>query len=595
MNSEGKDDEITRAPVNLRWYEDHLFMSVSVAIFCFGITYAFWGFYYVDYEGTFDAFYSGALTPGVRFGSIYFLAHIGLSQAYSWLYTWWPDVEWLSWILYTYLFLSATLGLYLSSMLLPQRLSPVLRVLVLVAVYWFIFADHTIHFIFTRVSYLLAGLSLISLVVLFPVASVIRSRWPLFLLLQATLTLGILTRLESGTAAISMLIVWGWFMLQDIRQWLRLFVYPLMLIGVLVAGISHEIRTATAFYLQIEPDIEVQYGERQNMVSLSDMHTYRDSVLYQAAGNMMWSDPAVLTPTYLRSLIRKEAPLYTDARQWARTYSDIVNVVSHYKLQLSIWLLLVLCIFLQYKSTRRWSLYYLLAFELSFWGLNVMQTYTAKINDRSFAPFLSLFLLCHIVILLRYMQEGIKRRVLAILVCCGVLCIAHVIYLKAEADTLRADWQIYRANATKIASVTQGKILAVNSNSLDYLCLANTPFHKFDFSAFGKVCITDGSMIPFLPYYKAYIEKECSCSVYHFPDVWTWLAGQREDVIILSEPGRMDIVTNYMKEVYDFTLPLQEVKGVNLMPEHKSENRQHGEQIYIFSLQKKTQSSQQKP
>jgi hypothetical protein len=570
----------------VKWYQGNIFLALVVTLFCFSFTYFIFGFYYVDYEGLFDALYSGKLTPGVPFGSIYFLANIGVSHLYSVLYTQYPQIEWLSWILYSYLLIATFLGLYLVALVFPRGMRLETKVITLFVVYWLVFADHNVHFIFTRVSYMLCGLSLVSLIVLFPTRQALLQRKGLFLLLNVSVTLGVLTRVESGTATISLLLFFGWFYLQNITQCIRLFFYPLLLTGALVAGITYQIKTSTDFYLQIEPDIELQYGERQNIKPLSDMRTHRDSTLYITAYSMMWSDPAVLSPTYLRSLVRPEGFIYTDQRQWHRTLGDLSSVFYRFRYLIMVWLLLALALFIQYPfSQRPDTLWYWLAFELSFFLLNTLQTYTAKINDRSFAPYISLFIFCHVILLICSFRSRFSRKLYPIFVISFFLFFIHVIRLKTEARILQTDLARYVSNLEKIKQVASGRYLVLNSTSIDYLCLANSPFHPFDFSAFKRVYITDGSMIPFIPYYRKYLERECKCNMYEFPGFWRYLQDNSANVVIVSEPKRMQIVRDYLMEIHKFSLPLSGIESIKLQDVQRNENRGNPDQMKIFVYQ----------
>ncbi len=562
-----------------------LFLTLAVTLLCFGLTYLFLGFYYVEYEGLHDSFYSGKLSPGIPFRSLHFLANMGTSHFYSYLYEKFPNIEWISWIFYSCLFVASFIGLYIVAELLRPTRSLTTIILVQIGVYFLIFADHNIHFIYTRVSYMSCGLSLIALIVFFDSPKVIKSHPWLFLFLNLFFTLGTLTRVESAAASISLLLFWVVFYLQNIRQLIRLFLYPILLVGSLIIAISYDIKTSKEFYKQIEPDIEVQYCERENSIPLSSMKTHRDSVLYNAALSIMWSDPRIMTPTYLRSLIRSEKLIYTDAYQWSRTYRNISDTI------LENWQIVLLCLFLTFAvylqyDFRRSKLRILswLAFECSFWVLITMQTYTFKIVDRSFLPFMSLFMLCHIIILIRHMKPQFSLLLYPIYFFCTILFFVCIYDIKVESIILKRDLSKYQDNTKTIQKLASNHYLVLNSSSCDFLFLSNTPFHPFDFSNYKKVYITDGYNIPFLPYYRKYLEKECHCNMYDYPSFWNYLRTVHSDVIIVSEARRMDITTNYLQEIHHYILPVKEDSSVVLNKLEKSDARENFVDLKVYRL-----------
>ncbi|MBS1618514.1 MAG: hypothetical protein JST76_08350 [Bacteroidetes bacterium] len=538
--------------------------ALVVTAICFLFTYLYYGFYYVEYEGMFDSFYSGRLTDGMPFRSIYFLGNIGLSYIYSALYEWVPAVEWMSWILYAYLFLSCWLALYILLHLLSEVIPLGFGCIIAGMVYLLVFADHNIHFLFTRVSYMIVGVALIAIVYFFRERDSIRRRPLLFLLLNAWCVIGVLTRVESATAALLQVLCFAIYYITDVRQLVRCFLFPIVFVGCVLGGIAYDLRTTIEYYKQVEPEIEAQLTDRENAVPLSAMHTHIDSVKWAAVREIMWPDPRVLTPAYMRSLIMPEQKFFTDIRQWKRSVSSVAQIISRYwyLCLIAAWMAMGLLISKTSFSVSGWLRWAI--FTSSFWWLILMQTYTDKINDRSFNPLISIFLLCYIVAL---SPSFIRlRRMVVILFPVLVLLMIHLSRLSDAAQNLETDWKKYQATVTIIRGVARDKILAINSASCDYLFLSNKPFHSFDFSAFRKVYVTDGFNIPFLPYYRRYLERECQCDVADFPSFWRFLHDHRAEVIVVSTPSRMKLLTDYLLAVHHYDLSISEI-AVSGLPE----------------------------
>jgi hypothetical protein len=321
-------------------------------------------------------------------------------------------------------------------------------------------------------------------------------------------------------------------------------------------------------------------------VPLSAMKSYPDSVMWQTAKDIMWADPKIITPSYLRSLIMPEKFLYTDARQWQRVYRSVSDIATRFWYLCMLALLMGIGILIRYRFTSMLSFLFWLAFVSSFWFLSAVQTYTDKVNDRSFSPLISLFIFCHIVLLLPDLTGNISRRIYPILAGIVLLFCVHLYHQKAEANQLQSDLKDYQKNLATITKVATNKILVVNSSSCDYLFSSNKPFHPFDFSHFKKIYITDGYNIPFLPYYRRYLEKECRCDMYEFPSFWDYLRTKQDEVVVVSNIQRMSILREYLKVIHGYDLPISEISNAKLLKLEKSDYRGTLNNIFIYSLHK---------
>lgn len=557
-------------------------IAVLVTAACFLFTYLYYGFFYVEYEGMFDSFYSGHLTGGLPFRSVYFLGNIGTSHLYSLLYQAHPGVEWVSWFLYSYLFLSCLLAVYIILSVVAEISGAGIGAGIAALVYFLVMADSNIHFLFTRVSYMLVGSSLLGLVYFFGAPGSIRRHPGLFILLCSGFAIGTLTRSESATAALLQVFVFGFFYIKSIRQLISVFLFPVLFLGVVLAAIAYDLGTTSYFYKQVEPDIEAQFTDRENAVPLSQMHSRRDTVRWEAVKNIIWVDPSVLTPSYMRSLILPERPLYTDARQWSRVWRVMTKIAGRYWYLCVISWLLSLALLIRRRPQSAWCLLQWLVFAASFWVLIAVQTYTDKVNDRSFLPLLSIFILAQLIAALPALLT--QRRMIVVALPVLTLSMIHLSRMSAEADTLRGYRGAYQSTLATISHVAGGKVLVVNSSSCDYLFLSNEPFRPFDFSAFHRIYITDGFNIPFLPYYRRYLEQECHCDMAAFPSFWDYLRSRHQEVVIVSTPQHLSILRSYMEAEHHYILPISADTGTALMTLQKSDTRDITDSLQIYHL-----------
>ncbi len=532
--------------------------------FCVLFTYFFWGFYYSEYEGLTTGLLSSSLTPGSHFRSLYFSGNYFISWFYSLFYQYSPNVQWNTWFEYLWLFIASAIAMSAFSFLLPARISKPVKIAGMIFIFMLVFADHHIHLIYTRVSYMLCGCALIGLMVFHSQSGSIRKNKPGFLLLNLLFIIGTFIRNEAAIACILLLIPFSLFYLLNLKRAFLLLIFPLIIVGGQSLFFALDIKYASdnEFYKQVEPDIEEQFIARGNMIPLSQMKTSRDSAIHRMGREMTFSDPKIMTAAKLRTLILPEAPFLTDMRQWNRAYNELKEIFTQYWYLVLIALLLSAALYVQTDfSLSKYILPLWLLFELSFWGLTIIQTYVDKVNERSWLPYIGLFILLHILLIVRNWRKDFALKLYPMVVIIPSLLCIHLYYLTKESRNLATNVERHRKEFAKIEALAGGKILVVNSSAINNILLHKTPFEPFDFKAFKKVYITDSYIIPFLPYYKQYMERECNCSVYEYPAIWNFIKMQEEDVIIVSKTKRLNVIKEYLKVIHQFELPLESISN----------------------------------
>jgi hypothetical protein len=546
-------------------YKSHLFLALVSTLFCFVFTYLFFGFYFVEYEGLNTALLSSALTPDIIFRSVYFSGNLVISYFYSLFYEFLPGIQWISWFEYLWMYVACTVCLFVLLTCLPEGLSIKIKILLTVAVYILVFADHLVHLIYTRVAYLVCGVSLISMVVFFADKSTIKKKCWLFIFLNLFFVVGTLIRNEAAIACFLLVLTFALFYLKSIRQTMLLFAFPLIIVAGQSLFLILDIHTAGTeeFYKQVEPDIEEQFIARNNLKPLSMMETHRDSAIYGLAKEMSLSDPRIMTPEYLRSMIMPENFMFTDSRQWSRAADELNNIIRQYWYLVLISVMLSIALFIQlYAGVNKQSLF-LLIFTSSFWVLTIVQAYVDKVNERSWAPYIGLFILCHILLLAKNTNVRFRPVLFILFTLCGIFCFILVYQLKKESARLMDDVAFHKQQSDKIKSVVANNILVINSSSFNSLFLSNTPFQLFDFSSFKRIYITDSYIIPFLPYYRRYLEKECACNIYDYPSIWKYIKSRKAEVVIVSSSRHIRSIQKYLKDIHGLALPLKNLPMAN--------------------------------
>lgn len=543
---------------NLRLFVSALAISVFGALLCYFV----FGLYFSEYEGLNIALLSGSLTPGVVFRSVYFSGNLVISNFYALFYEYFPGIEWISWFEYGWLALAFSLSLLSLNNISGGKISPAAKIFSALIIFLLVFAGHNIHLNYTRVSYLVCGVSLLALAVFFGVAPSVKNYPVRFVIINMFFLTGMLIRNEAALACLFMLLPFSVFYLKSFKRAFLILFFPVAATAGQTMFFAQDIKRATEkeFYKQVEPDIEEQFIARGNLKDIAAMKTHRDSVLYQMAEELTFSDPKNISAEFLRSLIRSENFLFTDTRQWLRVYAEQKEMLVRY------WYLVLLALFLstvlffqiQKKATKK-DLFLFFVFAASFWVLALAQTYVDKLNERSWLPYMGLFLLCHFALLVKIYNGQFLKHAAPAFVFASVLLAIHVFQLKKESNRLRAEQQQYSKQFEELKSIAGGKVVAINSSEFNFLFLGNIPFRPYNYSAFKKLYITDGYILPFLPYYRLFLEKECGCDIYAYPSFWNYLKNRTDDNVVVSSPKRIKVVQQYLKEIHQFDLPLAEL------------------------------------
>jgi len=542
-----------------------LIKSFALTAILFIVTYFTLGFYYEEIEAFFDLMYSGKLTPGYPFPSWYYMGHIGISYIYSALYQTNGNIEWMSWILYAYMYISCSVLLFFTWFVLKDKYSGISIIALQVILFLVFQIDNIINFQYTRIATFICSASILSLILLFRRKEQIARNKTIFVLLNLFYLVGTLTRLECSMAVVFIATGFAVFYLQNLKQAIRLLIFPSVCVLGTFGGIMYDIKHTDFFYKRVEPDIETQITVRGNIVPISSMTTERDSARYTAAVNMLWGDPHVVTVEFLRSLLVKGKPFLSDAKQWKRVKNDVEKLVSKYKYTITYSIILCLLNFIFiYNGNKKSAAFYFLF--LSFFSiLIILQTYYVKINDRSFFPVLAIFCYLNILVALRLLAE--KHQLLGYLFALVTLVTAlkSLEMTFGNAKILEQEWLASNTNMNVVKSIAKDEILLLNTSTIRLFSIANKPFQTFTSKPFHRVYINEAQILTTMPPYKNYLESQCNCDVSNFSNFFRHTMRIKDrKVYILSSSYRMQLITNYLRSIHNLELKPVEVVDYKL-------------------------------
>ncbi|HXH19079.1 MAG TPA: hypothetical protein VNJ07_08335 [Chitinophagales bacterium] len=559
--------------VSLLSTPDQWLRTVLTTMLFYVLTFLVFGCYYEVYEAFLEASYSGKLSPGYPFRSLYFLADIGISYFYAALYSITNKVEWHTWFLSFYTLLSAVLTLKTAADILKDKISGWMLFFIQMGIFWLVLAEHITHFNYTRPATMLAASSLLALTYYFPDAGSIAKNKGKFVALNLLFLLSALTRIETALAVTALSFCYAVFFENGFLHGLRLFLFPFIVMFSLVAGVYVDIANSPELYKQIEPDLEYQMSAR-GITMPPGTHTYADTVKFRAAEERLWSDPKIITVDYLRSLVvtSNKLPL-VDATQWCEAAKCVFSVAANnYPLVLFSLTILLLAFF---SGSDKKKIIGFTAFQCCYWVIVFIQSYSVRINDRVFSIFLSAYILFNIIGFLVITRGRPVKQVHYFFMLILLTAAFHWKSMSKNLRFLADDRANSIANLNEIRKVAGGKVLVVNASSFRGILSTRTPLLPIDVSGFKKFYMNENQAVALMHPFREYLENECQCDVTNFSNFYRYLQSLDEDVFILSTEHRLMLTQEYLKYFHDFNLQFEEVESIDLreVTDHDVGNR----------------------
>ena len=542
-------------------------MNIIITVVGILLLYFLGDFYYEEYQGLFTGFYTGQYSPGTQFFAWYFMGDIGTSYLYSYLYRFFPSIEWVSWIYTIFIGISTILTFQLLDFITRDKLPNCTKIFLKVGLFILIVPLNIFFFNFSRVSYLLCGSSALNFIIRyqpsFTLLKNIRNAYPYILIF----ILGALTRVEPAMA-LSMLFVcfaiaWHNSIIQGLKSTLSFVIITLLIVG----GIFVDIHYTDEFCKQVEPFTETSFL-RNKVIPLSQMKTSLDSMRYEAASHMLWADPQNISVAFLKGLTHITDPKNFRQQRLKETWQDFAYRWKDYHGILVASALFVLFLALSTKDRKKSILLLAYAFALIF--LILGQIYYAKLMVRAIYPILAFFL---VSIILLYIQRYKKSRIYL-----GYIYLfAFIIFLTLSHDysnRIRVAKENYRLNheiAQKVNQIAKNEILLLNAMSFGNYTNRFRPFQHIHNTETYKLYINEAQLMSLINTYKYYLAKECSCDINNFSNFYKYLLGpnQHKKVYTISDQKRFQLINKYLSTMYGVNIQYKEITEVSLPKVYK--------------------------
>jgi hypothetical protein len=346
-----------------------------------------------------------------------------------------------------------------------------------------------------------------------------------------------------------------------------------------------DLKTSHEFHKQVEPDVEMQLTVRNNIVPLATMKTPLDSIKYEAAKNMLWGDPKVITVNFLRSLI--DTPPYTvvtyaQIKRTLAVCAEYFNDYRHFTLLLLLLAIVIAYSYYAQKHITTWGLLRLFFFLSVFLAGIFLQTYYVKMRPWSFSPLFSLFFTAWGLLLFK---ERFCSKPGSVFI--GVFCLLIIgCIVSYMVNATQRQQQMFSYNQTvrnTILPTVKGETLLINPSSYQSFLSSQQPFEKFSYSNYQKLFFYESQIASILPGYREYLMQECHCDVYNFSQFYSYLLSPAygHKVYALSTEKRMSLITRYLRIVYGVNFPFEQTPLV--LPTHPIDNHNR---LFLYELKK---------
>lgn len=478
---------------------------------------------------------------GFTYGNLYYMENYGLQIIYVWLqnitqwYFLYPA------LLCVYVLISICIVLY--HFLQHQAITKQHRYIqLLIAVFWAIILlqSHLLQLQFTRISYLMCTVGLA--LYYFYSKNKIQQGFGLL-----WFSIGFYTRMESGLIVCMLLSIIYLLLVYkktQLKYYIITLLIPLLVIGPGIASMLYEIHFDTHYYNLIEPDIEYKILERGDIKPLAKNASEKEQAIYKAAHHWLLSDSIIISPLYLRSIVKNDATIMLP---FQKIKQSILEYIMQYPAMLLAFIIHLVFIVAWINQKKSYKIYlYIAVFTI----LLCLPIFTIKTSARIIEPYIIMSLLLWYAY---WYKQSIYKKWLKISL--SILFITSVVLIyqnQKNAQQNHLNWQQQATcYKTYIQLTKQYKVAGLSG-----LDLMHSPvFYKIPFRF--KWLPLDMAQLSYTPEGAAFISNSFPCHRYDIACRYKHLQQQAANTLILAEPDRIATMQFYLEKVYQIKLILK--------------------------------------
>lgn len=352
------------------------------------------------------------------------------------------------------------------------------------------------------------------------------------------------------------------------------YVIPIfLLITVTHYGILLKNRNISTDYCQkMDLVIGYQLMDRGNIVPISSMQTYSDSVKYLSVINSV-SDPKYITTDFIETLIASHPILGIKKQFIIRAYDILFRYIEMNKGLLILYLAISLVSIWSHKDNKR-KIYGWTLFNLFCWGLIALVIYNIKMELWLFRSIFFTIAILHILnINANYKFSKIKGQLFSI-----ACIIALALFIHQEAkhfSDVKQKLINHKRTHSILAQKCAGKIV-VPGLSESPIYMANFfPFETPDYSAFKHIYYFDTDVLFWQERYNKWAAETCQCETGDMISFMDYLSKNQAAYITTKE--RTEIIKTYCSVIRNVDYEFKAIDSLT----------HNGAPLYIFNISRK--------
>lgn len=531
----------------MNWNRTWIAVTIIGLIDCL-ILYTFWGFYYEDHSGLATLFQAGIVTGGVPVDDFYIYCQTFTAKIFAFLS---GNTDLLPWSDYFYFFFLFFAYVTITFLIIRQyfKTPPKLKSVLLLSNFLFLifFADSFVFFSWIRLSFIGTFLTLIVCL------SIIEKTQSAFLKLSIygfsiiIFCFCLAIRYETGIAACITAGLYSLCRGTRLSTLISAFALPaaiLVFLAIFIFYKANEIQ----FLKQTEPAL-YYLSDAVNNPDLFSGKSPEDSIKSVAVLKYFINDEGVITPDFINSLAKEKSLIFSKnivvvaqnlKMAWQITFPYLTKYAELVIINLLVFILLV-------KNKRGLAKTGVIVYNIFILIVLSATAYTIKMEARIFVSMLVTSGISNLLLLSEsnLILNKVNRIWTIILL---ILLFSFSIRFITRANTFQEVMEQNKALSIQINKKATGKFLYIDVNS--HILLHGALFHPIDLKDIKQYILYDHGQLGFLPFFKKLSDEICQCNSSKANEFFDFLISEKNNLIIISNPERMDFISKYLELVH---------------------------------------------
>ncbi len=535
------------------------------------IAWLIFGFFIEDHTGLPINIQSGLLTENLMIDNFYIFCQTFTSYFYSLLFRVNNQIAWVGIFFTTQLL--ASYVIFATASVIELGKSPLKQASIFHALsfallaYILFFLPNFIFFSGVKVSYIATSFALFGIAYVSNLNIKRKSFLFLYLLLVLLFFFSFTIRYESGLGAILIAGSFCFFISKNIYKTFLSFILPALIILITLIYIHKE--SDTIPFLKSSDSYIYYLSDATYQPNLFSNDSKVDSMKKLAVLSYFFFDEKKITPDFIESMAKEKASLILHNESG---FNEILNITFDILLPclernclLTIFYLIsiVVTIFVCRKRTAKLglTLYY---FSIAL--IICLLAYFIKMEDRIYVSILTVATLFNAFMIINKLDKANfiihpKSRLIIYTIFLVLISLFFYRFIRV-ASIHKENGSSNSVLINEIDRLAKGKVLLLDVTSPVFTYSSVLNLIKFD--KVKRILFYDNGQLAFLPIYKKYLDSNCDCNSAEADQFYSFLKNNKEQVIIMSNEKRLNLISSYMSVVHDFNIKFYIIDTLHL-------------------------------